>query len=739
VKIKNLQNKTTYLSSCVSVILLSAMTGNIQAQDQTSDADDVEQIQVVGSPIFRDRTSSISPALSYGVDFFQSFEPTTVGDMLKRTPGISFTGDVGEYDAPQMRGLGAGYTQVLINGRKIPSTGSDRAVFVDRIPAEMVKRIEIIRSPSADQDSQGVGGTINIILKDGASFEGGNARLGLLRFDDGELRGSGAFGYSGDTNNAAWNVSATFQERYVPKLKIERRFDPDGTQTEEEQENDVRDSDDLSLSANLSYTLNDKSSLDLSANFVSTSREKNQTEIFRVVEDGELVMDGMAQDDVDIEEDSYIVGTVYTTEFDNGTLWESSLNFSRITSAEDAIAFERDSESDPWEYDKIEDLDTTDSEILFTTSIKNELSNGVELKTGLDASRKKRDETLIEFAVDSGTGTIEEIDLEQRYEVKEERIDGFVLGQMEFDGDMQLELGVRVEHTRRSMASMAVNIDTSETQINPSAHFSKKFDSDNTMRMSIARTVRRPDFKQLSPTIEFDEPEDGDAKQGNPYLKDEVSLGFDIGYERALEGRGIIGLNAFYRDVSDVIEDVGVGPAPDGGILFSYDNAGDGSIWGLEMDLNKPLSDNTGLFANLTLLDSKITDQFTGRERRFRDQSNYIYNLGVTHNIPEWDTSMGFSYQKQGDSLSVDIDRDVTLSYDGNLEVFIEKRFGTNYVWRLTGTNLLNVHKIESFDNYSGDSAAEIIENHINRNIDELETEDERASRVITLTFRALF
>ncbi|GAC13916.1 TonB-dependent receptor plug domain-containing protein [Aliiglaciecola lipolytica] len=738
-KIKSLPSKTTYLSSCISFILLSAVAGNIQAQEQTADAADVEKIQVVGSPVFRDRTSTISPALAYGVEFFQTFEPTSVGDMLKRTPGISFSSDVGEYDAPQMRGLGAGYTQILINGRKVPSSGSDRAVFVDRIPAEMVKSIEIIRSPSADQDSQGVGGTINIILKDGASFEGGNARLGLLRFDDGELRGSGAFGYSGDTNNAAWNVSASMQERYVPKLKMERRFEPDGTPKEVEQENDVRDSDDVSLSANLSYALNDTSTLDLSANFVSTSREENQTEIVWEVEDGEFSLDGMAKDEVDIEEDSYIVGAVFSTELGNDTLWESSLNFSRITSAEDAIAFERDSENAPWEYDKIEDLDTTDSEILFTTFIKHELSNGIELKTGLDASRKKRDEILIEFAVDSDTGVIEEIDLEQRYEVEEKRLDGFILAQMEFDGDMQLEVGLRAEHTSRSMSSMAINTDTSETQINPSAHFSKRFDSDNTMRMSIARTVRRPDFKQLSPTIQYDEPEDGDAKQGNPYLKDEVSLGFDIGYERSLAGRGIIGLNAFYRDVTDVIEDVGAGTAPDGGILFSYDNAGDGSIWGIEMDLNKPLSDNTGLFANLTLLDSKITDQFTGKERRFRDQSNYIYNFGVTHNIPDWNTSMGFSYQKQGDSLSVDIDRDVTLSYDGNLEVFVEKRFGDNYVLRLTGTNLLNAHKIERFDNYAGDSAAEILDNHINKNIDELETEDESASRIVTLTFRAFF
>jgi outer membrane cobalamin receptor len=62
---------------------------------------------------------------------------------------------------------------VLVNGRPIPGAGNDRTVFVDRIPAEIIVRIEIVRAPSANIDSQGIGGTINIILKDGMSLPPG--------------------------------------------------------------------------------------------------------------------------------------------------------------------------------------------------------------------------------------------------------------------------------------------------------------------------------------------------------------------------------------------------------------------------------------------------------------------------------------------------------------------------------------------------------------------------------------
>src|SRR3546814_18229886 len=110
--------------------------------------------------MYRNRTETTAPELVYGQEFFAEFEPVSVGDQLRRVPGVAFTSDIGESDAPQMRGLGQGFTQVLVNGRPIPGAGNDRTVFVDRIPAEIVDRIEVIRSPSADIDRQGIGGKI---------------------------------------------------------------------------------------------------------------------------------------------------------------------------------------------------------------------------------------------------------------------------------------------------------------------------------------------------------------------------------------------------------------------------------------------------------------------------------------------------------------------------------------------------------------------------------------------------
>ena len=95
----------------------------------------LEEIQVLGDRLDYSLSSSASPTLVYGKSHFQSFEPQAAGDMLRRVPGVAFSGDVGELEAPQLRGLGAQYTQVLINGKRIPGNGSDRSVLSRSIPS----------------------------------------------------------------------------------------------------------------------------------------------------------------------------------------------------------------------------------------------------------------------------------------------------------------------------------------------------------------------------------------------------------------------------------------------------------------------------------------------------------------------------------------------------------------------------------------------------------------------------
>jgi outer membrane receptor for ferrienterochelin and colicin len=74
-------------------------------------------------------------------------------EVMKRLPGVS----IGE-GGPRMRGLGAGYTQILVNGDRPPP-----GLSLENLTPEMIDKIEVMRSALAEHSTQAVAGTINIV------------------------------------------------------------------------------------------------------------------------------------------------------------------------------------------------------------------------------------------------------------------------------------------------------------------------------------------------------------------------------------------------------------------------------------------------------------------------------------------------------------------------------------------------------------------------------------------------
>lgn len=88
-------------------------------------------------------------------DEIRKYGDDNVYDVLKRAPGVTVTGKT-----LRMRGLGDGYTQILVNGDRPPPGFS-----LDTLAPDQIERIEIIRAASAEYSMQAIAGTINIVLK----------------------------------------------------------------------------------------------------------------------------------------------------------------------------------------------------------------------------------------------------------------------------------------------------------------------------------------------------------------------------------------------------------------------------------------------------------------------------------------------------------------------------------------------------------------------------------------------
>lgn len=778
--------RTFSLHSAAALALAAALAATpAAAQDTTpiqkedGEITTSQDIVVLGSVGYRNRSDEAEPMLSYDSEFFQRFEPLTAGDALKRVPSVTFLSDVIESDGARLRGLPPGYTQILINGEKVPGSNADRSFFLDRIPAELIDRVEIVRSSSARRTGDAIAGTLNIKLRDGYELDGGYLRAGGLYYDDKELEPSVGGVFGGALGPGRFLIGGNFQGRHNPKKKYSLRYaneeDANGDPTNvpvfdnREDQRDTRDGKDYS--ANATYDIKgDTTDFSINGFYVHTDRTEDERSFeyndltaingpVRATPPGNLIVDNANV--ATINQDNYSVNGKLAHRW---SLGETSLKVGLSQFDEDRFETEYEIEFDratPRFTGDLTQTNITDKEFSVRLEHEFELSDSAKLVFGGLWQDKDRDTSIIEGVRDRRNLTAAD---RQGYDqfarnptefarafvnfvpatgginmIEEKRLDGFVL----IEGDMpgvKWEAGVRYETTDLTIDDLtlpATRFDKDYEKLLPSASVKIDVGARGRITASVARTSRRPEFNFLSPATLEAELGDNDLL-GNPLLDPETAWGFDLGYEQRLGRAGIAGINVFYRKVNDLIEltNTGVeGTEGAGTFVYQPQNIGDGKVWGVEFDLSTDLGfiglPDTGVFGNVSWLDSKIIDEFG--ERRFNGQSKYVYNFGVIQDIPSVGAAFGATYRKQGGAFDRTVGEEVFTTYGADLEVFVEKRFGKSFTIRAVGSNLLNGAKRETFNKFNtiGEQTA--------RNFDEYELESEKAGPVFQLIARYAF
>jgi len=170
------------------------------------------------------------------------------------------------------------------------------------------------------------------------------------------------------------------------------------------------------------------------------------------------------------------------------------------------------------------------------------------------------------------------------------------------------------------LPSLAVNVDLSERQ---------------KLRLSVARTLARPEYRELAP-IAYREVLGGEQVIGNQDLERTLIDNFDIRWEFYPTLTDVISVGLFAKNFDGPIEQRYLGRS--GTDTRSYENAVSASNLGLELELVQGLGllsralEPISLFSNLTLMRSEVdTGNPDDDQRTMVGQAPWVVNSGLTY------------------------------------------------------------------------------------------------------------
>ena len=208
------------------------------AQDAPAeDATNLDKIVVTGSNIPRSDTETASPVQVITRQEIDRTGKATVAEYLQTLtsdgagsiPKSFGNGFAGGGAGVSLRGLGAGSTLVLLNGRRLAPFGladDGQKVFTDlsTIPLEAVERIDVLKDgASAVYGSDAIAGVINIILRRDFTGTVVKASMGTSGDSDGNQRKGSITAGIGDISEDGFNFFFSLEGSKTDSIGISDR------------------------------------------------------------------------------------------------------------------------------------------------------------------------------------------------------------------------------------------------------------------------------------------------------------------------------------------------------------------------------------------------------------------------------------------------------------------------------------------------------------------------------------
>ncbi|WP_125716266.1 TonB-dependent receptor [Pseudoalteromonas rubra] len=225
-----LNNKVT--KAVRLAIAFGAVSATAFAANAEQGEEKIEKIEITGSAIKRTDLEGALPIDVIDASDIAKSGVTSVPDLVANLPamqgftaaGESVGGGGGGIQTASLRNLGAEYTLVLVNGRRMASSDSGSSIDINSIPLSAIKRVEILKDgASALYGSDAIAGVVNFILKDDVQSTTVSAR-----YDKPSDTSSSNFSITtgfGDLDSDGFNIMASYSRDEQDNLRsVDRDF-----------------------------------------------------------------------------------------------------------------------------------------------------------------------------------------------------------------------------------------------------------------------------------------------------------------------------------------------------------------------------------------------------------------------------------------------------------------------------------------------------------------------------------
>lgn len=618
-----------------------------------------------------------------------------LADALKRLPGISIgapagTGQGGQL---QLRGLGQGYTLVMLDGVPVSPGFS-----LDSLDPELVERVEIMRAATAQFSAQAIAGSINIVLRKTGKRRERTFKLGASG-SHGMPAGSATLQWADQDGSLSYALAGTLAHTGRRGLLDEwnRAYDADGgpTAVRHMPLTERVTSDTFELAPRLQWALAGEDSLAWQSlvtwRRVASRRQVTETAYLGGHTDYPDNDAGFRQDSGSVRSDLH-----WLRKLGQGASLDVKLGLEANHRGSDYLFQGVGATPGPANVRRV-DAGVDEVGVQTSGTYRRTLGEGHALAAGWDAGHRRRAEFRRERQLSPGGPPVLP---DEDYAATLRRLALFAQDEWEVCARWSLYLGLRWEAWRTASATGgAAPVDVRAHVWSPVLQSLWKLAGKDQVRLAVTRTYKAPQIFQLIPRPYLNDNGNSPANpdnRGNPALRPELAWGLDAAYEYYPAGGAegaMLGASASLRRIDDVMLDRLY--QDNGRWVATPVNHGRAQVRGIELEAKLPL---TALLAGAPALDLRANvarnwstvDAVAGPDNRLDEQLPWSANLGADYRLASKPLTVGGNLHYQGGGASRASQQ--LLSWRGarrELDLYALWKFSDQLRLRLSGANLL--------------------------------------------------